>query len=101
MTGGRQQNVAGVTGVADPIGSPPPLAPHAPGVYVVGPADLLPSAEPAIRSTQTGLCESTKSDKRGVEQFPSDHTDTSAVHLPPDGDPHVHVEQPRASSALA
>jgi hypothetical protein len=53
-----QQNVLGLAGSAEPMGSPPPGW-HIPGMKTGGDADLLPSATPTIVSTHTGFVEST------------------------------------------
>jgi hypothetical protein len=52
-----QQNVEGPTGVTEPLVTPP-LGGHVPGVYVAGPLDLLPSAEP-VTPKQSGAAEVT------------------------------------------
>jgi hypothetical protein len=91
--------VTGSTGTTEPVGSPP-LAGHAPGVYIALPADVLPTAEPASPSTQSGAFEPTKSELTVVEQVASEYTDTSAEHVLPLGDPQAHAEQLRVSSAV-
>jgi hypothetical protein len=92
--------VLGITGMSEPVGSPP-LGPQAPGVYVATPADVLPTAEPAMPSTQPRAFEPTESEPTGIEQVASEYRDTYAEHVLPVGDPQAHAEQLRVSSAVS
>ena len=84
--------------MVDPSGSPP-LGGQVPGVYVTGPADLLPRAEPGGTVWQLGPVASSGSVKgSGTLQSPSLKTEIEPAHELPSGAEHAHGEQARVSS---
>ena len=80
----------------EPLGSPP-LGWQVPGVYVNGPAALLPRAEPVGTVWQLGWVESSDSMRSGALQSLSLKTEIEPVHALPLGAEHAHGEHVRSS----
>jgi hypothetical protein len=79
-----------------PIDSPP-LGWHVPGVYVNGPALLLPSADPAGTVPQLGPAASIDSKRSGALHALSLKMEIDPAHALPLGAEHAHGEHVRSS----